>query len=1044
MKASDFQRLADPCYFEENRLRAHSDHVVYRDEAELAAGQSSCYRSMDGLWHFAYAPNLARVPMDFMEAAYDCHDWEAIRVPAHIQMEGYGRPHYTNTTYPWDGHECVKPGEIPARENPVGCYVKYFEAPADWSQVFVSFQGVDCALTLWLNGHFVGYSEDSCTPADFDLTPYLAAGENKLAAMVVRYASGSWLEDQDFWRFSGIFRSVLLYTKPAAHIEDLFVHAVPTNGYRDGALSIDFRLSGEAAQVDLALYDAAGEQVLALYEDVERDSCTLAGTLENVRLWSAEHPNLYRALIRVKDRAGKVQEVTEQRIGFREFKMDGTLMKINGERIVFKGVNRHEFDCYSGRAVNPETFEHDIREMKRHNINALRTSHYPNSSYIYDLADRYGLYVIDEANLETHGSWMRNGACVRDENTVPGDNPAWLDAVLARAEAMLERDKNHSSVIIWSCGNESCGGRDIFEMSAYFRRADPSRLVHYESIFWDRRYNATSDMESQMYTKVADIKAFLAEHRDKPFICCEYTHSMGNSNGGMAKYTALAEEEPLYQGGFIWDFVDQAIAGRDRYGKEMLAYGGDFADRPSDYNFSGNGIYFADRRPTTKLQEVKFCYQNFTLTPAWERVQIENKSLFTDTADYLLRLSLLRDGREVWNKECRAPHIAPGTTGAIAICVPHYGAGEYVMTASLCLAAGTAWAERGYEVAFGQSLLPARAAGASAISPAAAWLARGEGFSHAAPLVRAKELRVVLSDINLGVQGEGFSCMFSSAQGNLVSYRYGGQELIEEMPRPLFWRAPVDNDYGSRRMAACAQWKLASLYQKCEHVAFSIDDAPFEAGSPYFGQKGQREVLAKRVAVRFTYALATSPAAVCTVTWQIQAGGALRAELAYEKVEGLSDMPDFALLFTLPADYDRIRYYGLGAADNYIDRREGARLGIYEQAVRDAVEPYLLPQESGNHGGIRWFEVTDRRGRGIRVYKETGEAPFEASASPYSPHELEAARHPHDLPAIHHTYLRASAGMCGVGGDDTWGAPVLEEYTHKNASRRFAFWIKGI
>ena len=1038
MKRSDFEMLADPLYFAENRLPAHSDHAFYRDEAELAEGNSSLVYSLDGLWHFAYAPNLAACPMDFMEADVDCHEWETIRVPAHIQLEGYGKPHYTNTPYPWDGHEYVKPGEIPARENPVGCYVRYFETPADWETAFVSFQGVDCALTLWLNGHFVGYSEDSCTPADFDLTPYLVAGENKLAAMVVRYASGSWLEDQDFWRFSGIFRSVVLYTKPAAHIEDIFVHAVPTDAYTNGALSVEVRLSGAAAKVDLTLYDAAGKKVLSVFVPVKGDRVTLAGEVTNVALWSAEQPSLYHALIRVMDADGKVQEVAAQDVGFREFKMDGGLMKINGKRIVFKGVNRHEFDCDNGRAADPATFERDIREMKRHNINALRTSHYPNSSYIYALADRYGLYVIDEANLETHGSWMRNGACVRDENTVPDDNEKWLPAVLARAEAVLERDKNHPSVVIWSCGNESCGGKDIFEMSAYYRRRDPSRLVHYESIFWDRRYNATSDMESQMYTPVSGIQAFLAEHRDKPFICCEYSHAMGNSCGGLHKYTDLTESDPLYQGGFIWDFVDQAIRRPNRCGKDMFCYGGDFGDRPTDYHFSGNGLYFADRRPTTKLQEVKFCYQNFTLSPSWECVEIENKSLFTDASIYTLRLVLLRDGAEVWRTEQAAPAIPAGETGEAALDIPHYGAGEYVLTASLHLAAAAPWAEAGFEVAFGQAVLGARAA---AVEPVAAWLARTELYRPIAPLAKAGRLRVVCSDINLGVQGEGFSYLFSSAQGNLVSYRYGDRELIEEMPQPLFWRAPIDNDCGSRRMADAAQWKLASLYKKCESIAVSVDGAPFESGSPYFGAYGCGERAAEAVAVRFTYALATSPAASCTVTWTVAADGAAKVDLGYEKVEGLYDMPDFAMLFTLSADYGDIRFYGQGPADNYIDRQEGARLGIFEQTVADSVEPYLVPQESGNHGGIRWFEVRDHRGRGLRVY---GDTPFEASALPFSPHELEAARHPHDLPAVHHTYLRASAGMCGVGGDDSWGAPVLPAYTYPNASRHFTFYVKGI
>ena len=577
----DFSKLSDPRYFAENRLPAHSDHRFYRDETELARGISSFERTLGGVWQFAYARNIDAIPQGFTAADYDCHDWETIHVPAHIQMEGHGVPHYTNTTYPWDGHESIVPGEIPTRENPVGCYVRYFAVPKDWDNVFISFAGVDAALALYLNGHFVGYSEDSCTPADFDLTPYLVTGENKLAAMVFRYASASWLEDQDFWRFSGIYRDVLLYTKPAVHIEDIEVRAIPVHNYADGQLSI--RLSfGDAGDkgVMLDLYDADGAEVLQINEHIEGEAYELSADIAGVHLWSAEEPYLYHAVLCVYDADGLLQEVVRVRVGFREFCMRDGLMQINGKRIVFKGVNRHEFDCDHGRAMDPALFAQDLIALKRVNINAIRTSHYPNSSRLYELCDIYGLYVIDETNLETHGSWMKNGACVKDEDTLPGDHDTWLPAVLDRAQSMYERDKNHPCILIWSCGNESCGGRDIYEMSEYFRRVDPTRLVHYEGIFWDRSYPATSDMESQMYTKAADIEAFLKEHRDKPFICCEYTHAMGNSCGGMHKYTELTEREPLYQGGFIWDFGDQAIRRRGRYGEDVFLYGGDFGDRP--------------------------------------------------------------------------------------------------------------------------------------------------------------------------------------------------------------------------------------------------------------------------------------------------------------------------------------------------------------------------------------------------------------------------------------------------------------------------------
>ena len=1033
------EKLADPGFFQENRLAAHSDHEFFRSEAEMAKGVSSFCRSLNGLWYFHHAKNPSLRPEGFEAEVYDCRSWNTIRVPAHWQLEGYGRPQYTNQTYPWDGHEVVRPGEVPERENPVGSYVKYFSLPANWENAYISLQGTESAVAVWLNGHYVGYSEDSFTPADFDLTPYLKQGENKLALQVYRFSSGSWIEDQDFWRFSGIFREVLLYTKPEVHIEDLEVKAVPVHEYKDGEIELKVRWNTEAARsLRVKLFAPEGELLAEEKQEAKGagEAC-LKFFAADAKLWSAEAPNLYKALLYVYDEQGNLQEVVPQEIGIREFKLDPAdkLMKINGQRIVFKGTNRHEFDCYRGRAMEQACFEQDIITMKRHNINALRCSHYPNSSYIYKLCDRYGLYVIDETNLETHGSWQKNGQLARDEYTLPNDHEEWLDIILDRAKSMLERDKNHASIIIWSCGNESCGGKDVYEMSQYFRRRDPSRLVHYESTFWDRRYNDTSDMESQMYPKVAEIEKFLSEHRDKPFLCCEYTHSMGNSNGGMHKYTELTETEPLYQGGFIWDFVDQALWHKDRYGKDALGYGGDFGDRPTDYDFSGDGILFADRRPTTKLQEVKFNYQNFTLIPSREEVEIENKSLFTDTVAFDLRLVVLLDGKEVWSRKMAAPSIQPGNKGKVALQLPDLGAGEYVLTASLCLKEETAWAEAGHEIAFGQGVWQQeQEAGVDCLPenlPA--------HYVPVQPIEGSKTIKVVQGDINLGVQGEGFEILFSSGQGNMTSYKVNDQELMDRMPQPGFWRAPVNNDYGSRRDFEVAQWKLASLYQRCVKRELLVKGQWQQLD--WFGQLGQKEYGAEAVSLRFTYELATQPLSTCAVTYTVQAGGAVKVELDYEKVEGLPEMPDFAMVFALPADYDKLRFYGYGPLDNYCDRQQGVKLGIYEQTVAEQMEPYLMPQECGNHAGIRWFEVLDNRGRGFRLY---GEQPFEASALTYTAHELENARHGYELPAVHHTYVRASLGQCGVGGDDTWGAPVLEEYRPKNESKHFEFWIRGI
>ena len=703
--------------------------------------------------------------------------------------------------------------------------------------------------------------------------------------------------------------------------------------------------------------------------------------------------------------------------------MKDGIMCLNGKRIIFKGINRHEFDAKTGRAITKEDMLFDIQFMKKNNINALRCSHYPNSSRIYDLCDIYGLYVIDETNLETHGAWMRNGGCFYDDNTVD------------RAKSMLERDKNHPSIIIWSCGNESCGGKNIFEMHEYFHKADPSRLVHYESIFWDRRYNASSDMESQMYTTVANIKKFLAEHRDKPFICCEYTHSMGNSNGGMHKYTDLAEEDELYQGGFIWDWVDQAIWAKDTYGKDTYLYGGDFGDRPSDYNFSGNGILFTDRKVTSKMQEVKFNYQNFTLEPHEHGVKVINKSLFTNADNYELKLWLLKDGVKV-SETFTVVSAEPGETVEVEIEWPYYGAGEYAFNAALVLDHDEKWAKAGHEVAFGQSVTKSR----EAVSTVDDWLVKSECLMKNAPMAVTRKLHVCKSDINIGVYGDGFSAMFSSAQGNLVSYKFNGVEMIQDKPQLDFWRAPVDNDRGSSRQIAVSQWKLASMYNACCKAEYN-DEGEWKALTRYFGETGIKEYDADTFSIRYTYKLFADKESTVAVTYTVQKNGAIKVAMDYEKVEDLPEIPDFAMLFTLPCDYSNIEYYGLGPCDNYFDRMRGARLGIFQTTAADEVEPYLRPQECGNHGGIRWFNVTDNRGRGLQVF---GDVEFEASALPYTAHELENAHHQYELPQVHHTYLRASLGQCGVGGDDTWGSPVLDEYTIKNESKHFEFSFRGV
>ncbi|MDR2348636.1 MAG: beta-galactosidase, partial [Bifidobacteriaceae bacterium] len=582
----DVRRIGDPLFFAENRMRPHSDHRWFADQAEAASGRSRFEQSLNGLWKFHYAKNPSLAVAGFEAPDYDCADWDDIPVPAHIQFQGYDRPQYTNVQYPWDGWEPVRPGQVPTRYNPVASYVKVFRLDrplAAGERLSVAFHGAESALAVWLNGVYIGYGGDSFTPSEFDLTAALAPGENKLAVQVFRWSGGSWIEDQDFYRFSGLFRDVVLYRRPAAHAEDVRL----TTWVADDLSQAEVRLRVAASGPVQATLEGVG--ALAPAGQADGAEAVLAIEVANPALWSSERPHLYDLSLRVLDQAGALSEHIGLKVGIRRFGIEDGLLKINGQRLVFKGVNRHEFGL-RGRVMTRDETEADIRIMKAAGINAVRTSHYPNNSFFYDLCDQYGLYVIDEMNLEAHGMWdhARRFGLSLDE-VVPGDRPEWLPALLDRAAAMVERDKNHPCVVMWSCGNESLGGRDILRVSEYFREVD-SRPVHYEGVYWDPRYPETTDVVSRMYAPAQEVEEYLATHRSKPYIMCEYGHAMGNSFGAVHKYLELAYREPLFQGGFVWDFADQVIQRTDRYGQGYFGYGGDTGDAPNDLDFSGNGV----------------------------------------------------------------------------------------------------------------------------------------------------------------------------------------------------------------------------------------------------------------------------------------------------------------------------------------------------------------------------------------------------------------------------------------------------------------------
>ena len=1067
MKTFDHEIVANPEIFQQNRLEAHSDHRYFKEK------EGDCFFSLNGMWKFSYADNYAKAPKGFEAAGYDCRGWDEIPVPAHIQMEGYDVPAYVNTQYPWDGSEEIRPGQIPERFNPTASYVKYFTVPENMKnrKLFISFQGVESAFALWLNGQYVGYSEDSFTPSEFELTPYLAEGENKLAVQVYKWSGGSWCEDQDFFRFSGIFRDVYLFVHPEVHVLDLKVVTALDDAYTDAELRLYMKLIRETGnRSGCTDGSAAGEPgdsgslrkvaaIRTIVSDGEKEICSANNSFflreeeegttfcrENpVRyklqipmlapeLWSAENPKLYDLTLLLFDEAGEVCEIVKEKIGFRRFEIKDSVMLLNGKRIVFKGVNRHEFSAQSGRVITEEIIRKDLITMKQNNINAIRTSHYPNRSEFYRLCDEYGLYVIDETNMETHGVW---DAIIRDKEdiscSVPGNRPEYTQMVLDRARSMYERDKNHACVLIWSCGNESFGGSNLAKMYDLFRALDPSRPVHYEGVCHDRRFDA-SDIESTMYTPVTEIREWLKEHRDKPYITCEYAHAMGNSCGAIRKYTDLTEEEPLFQGGFIWDYIDQCLEKKDRYGKTWYGYGGDFGDIPNDGNLSGNGIVYGDdRTPTPKMQEVKFCYQNIKITfaenadsPCGYDAVIWNKNLFVNTDAYACTMILLSDGIPVEERQCEAA-VPPMETMAVPVSleIPEDGK-EHIVIVSFTLKENTAWAEAGHEVAYGQMVLPEedRTADHGCKDPA-----DHSGFGEAG-------LRLIRGWSNYCVEGEDFRAFFSELHGGLVSYKWKGRELLDGAPKPNFWRAMTDNDIAAQQPFRAGFFKAASQF-----VSHKFNHGRGAAPCTVVEEEHS-------VCITFTYYLTAPEKKPLTLSYRVFADGVIDTELTLPPTSELGELPELSVLFTLPQELNQVKWYGKGPGETYPDRPDG-KYGIWESTARDGLARYLRPQESGWHMDARWAEVTDSDGHGLR-FRITGIGKEEKQPSPvhsgfsvlpYTPHQLENAAHPNELPDVYHTCVRIGQQM-GVGGDDTWGALVHPEYLLDNTKEmkiRFTF-----
>lgn len=986
---ADLKWLEDPGVFQVNRLDAHSDHAFYETVAQMESGENPLIQSLDGKWGFAWSRRPGDRPAGFYEEGFDDSGWGAIEVPGHMELQGYDRIHYINTMYPWEGHAEMRPPCIDWDYDPVGSYVKEFDLDEGLrgKRVCISFQGVEQAFYVWLNGKFVGYGEDSFTPSDFDLTPLIRKTGNRLCVEVYKRSSAAWLEDQDFFRFSGIFRSVYLYAKPRYHVEDVWVRAGLREDYRTGTFALGIRVSagmdGGSALKTRWVRSLDGSGVMAEWRLCGQDGDVVTagriggndakavngagqGRLEDsrylilteeeipdVRSWSSKSPYMYQLYISLKQEDGEVIEVVPLKTGFRRFEIKDKIMLMNGERIIINGVNRHEWNPRRGRAVTPEDMRRDIEILKRNNINAVRTCHYPNQSLWYRLCDENGIYVMDEANLESHGSWQKMGRCEPSWN-VPGSLPEWEACVVDRAASMLERDKNHPSILWWSCGNESYAGTCILAMSRYFHEKDPSRVVHYEGVFWNRQFNEISDVESRMYAPPKEVRAYLEDNPQKPYLLCEYMHDMGNSIGGMESYIRLADEYPMYQGGFIWDYIDQAVYRKDVDGTEVLGYGGDFGDRPTDYAFSGNGIVFADRREKPAMQEVRYWYST-------------------------------KEERERFDLEGRKAGAGIGGR-------PGAGAGTGVD------------GRPGTGTETGVDGRPGTGEGTGST----------QGPEH-------KRLTVIHGDVTLGVKGDGFHVIFSYSEHGMVSLVYDGLEWVYRPAMPAFWRASTENDKGNGFAVRSAVWCGADQFISC--TGWHTEESP------------------DQVRITYEYAAGTVPAARVSVSYTVETSGAIRVRCHYHGQDGLPQLPLFGLRFSVPFVAGKVQWEGR-QGETYPDRKKGGAMGVWESRIEKP--DYLVPQEYGCHVDTQWLRLHEPDGPGRCLEIAMEDKPFHFSAIPYTPHELENALHREELPVPRRTVVSVLGAMRGVGGIDSWGSDVEEDY-HVLADKdiEYGFVIRG-
>lgn len=1007
-----------------NRITPHASFITYptpEDALTQASplipladrrAASPWHVSLNGNWRFHYAPNVGSRSLDFASPSLNDSSWPTIPVPSCWQMQGYDIPIYVNfmnvdAKCPWGK---VNPPLIPDDKNPVGSYRRTFELPASWNNrtTHVIFDGVESYFELYLNGHFIGSAKDSKTPAEFDLTTHLKPGTNLIAVQVYRFSDASYLEDQDKWRLSGIHRDVTLVSRPSTHVHDLFYHPTLNTDTHTGRLQLDISLNTPtttqlSAQLDL--FDQKDQKIASLPHHPIPPSTsapthtTLNLTVPNPNPWTAETPNLYSAILTLQSEQGETIEAIPTTIGFRNVEIKNAQLLLNGKPITIRGVNRHEMDPDSGYSVSRASMLQDVLLMKRNNINAVRTSHYPDHPEWYDLCNAYGLYLIDEANIESHGIGY-------DPRKTLANKPEWKAAHLDRIANLVERDKNHPSIIIWSMGNEAGDGPNFEAAYAWMKQRDPSRPVHYERA----RLHPHTDIYCPMYSHPDEMKRYAESNPSKPMILCEYSHAMGNSGGGLKEYWETIYAYPSLQGGFVWDWVDQALRKTTPAGQEFWAYGGDYGPQgtPSDGNFNCNGLVQPDRSPNPSLHEIRTAYQPISITAidaAKGQFRILNRNTFTTLDDYSGLYSIVDSrGETLATGPLDISNIAPGQTRDVHIPIRNLESSssqEIFLNLILSLKNETLWSKAGRLMAQSQFALT---------TPTPPTKKR----------VTRNTLLLASKDDSFEVSSPSFSLTISRQSGSLTSFKVQNQELIARPLEPNFWRPETDNDSAGNHwmLTNLGLWRLAAKERVV--ASTSAQQLPDKVRVTIHGTMAQGHV-------------------DWTQIYDITPDAQIHVDTTFITETDMPEIPRLGQQFAIPEQYNQIYWFGRGPHENYADRKLSAFVGRYSLPIGEFTHTYSRPQENANRTDVRWIAFTNTNGQGLIAIH--GQHLLQAGAWPYSQTDLEAASHIHELPKRDFITVNLDYLQRGVGGINSWGAQPLPQYTIPSGRYQYDFTL---